>query len=303
MIHRSAWFVCLRNCKCAFVLLSCLIVNSSALAGDPIRVMSYNIRYLNKSDGEDQWNHRQKTVIDAIKTADVIGLQEVVDAQYQAIAQQTSDSNFKWYGVGRDDGLRAGEMVPIGWNADKLTALEQGVFWLSDQPYQVGVKGWDAALPRVATWVRLAVRQDSKVSKPETLLVVNAHFDHRGHQARRNSAALLRRWISEHRGESPAMLIGDLNARLDSQPLEELLAPSASPQPPLLDTRQHAAQPDNGPNSTWNGFKEIADGQRIDHILHQGDSVQVLSFQTLDPRTSTGRFGSDHLPIVAEIKF
>ncbi len=300
---RSGWFVCIRNCYRTFVLLTCLIVNTGAWASDPIRVMSYNIRYLNKSDGEDQWSNRQQTVIDTIKTADVIGLQEVVDAQYQAIAQQTSDSNFKWYGVGRDDGLRAGEMTPIGWNADKLIALEQGVFWLSDQPYRVGVKGWDAALPRVATWVRLAARQQSEGARPVTLLVVNAHFDHRGQQARRNSAALLRRWISEHRGDSTAMVIGDLNARLDSQPLEELLAPSASPQQPLLDARQHAAQPDNGPNSTWNGFKEIAAGQRIDHILYQGDSVQMLSFQTLDPRTPTGRFGSDHLPIMAEIKF
>lgn len=285
------------------ILWAFLLANSIARASDPIRVMSYNIRYLNQGDGQDQWNNRQQTVIDTIQSADVIGLQEVVDAQYQTITQKTSVLGLEWYAAGRDDGLRAGEMTPIGWKSDKLIALEHGVFWLSDQPYRVGRKGWDAALPRVATWVRLAKRQQPEDANPATLLVVNAHFDHRGQHARRNSAALLRSWIAQRRDDSAAFVIGDLNAMLDSPPLEELLNPSASTHPPMLDARQKSAKPDDGPNSTWNGFSQIVDGRRIDHILYQGDRVQVLSFTTLDPRTQSGRFGSDHLPIVAEFQY
>ena len=35
-----------------------------------------------------------------------------------------------------------------------------GHFWLSETPEVVGSKGWDAALPRVATWVKLTDKTD-----------------------------------------------------------------------------------------------------------------------------------------------
>jgi len=33
--------------------------------------------------------------------------------------------------------------------------LRDGTFWLSETPEKVGSKGWDAALPRIMTWVKL----------------------------------------------------------------------------------------------------------------------------------------------------
>ena len=99
------------------------------------------------------------------------------------------------------------------------------------------------------------------------------------------------------------MLIGDLNARVGSPPLDELLQAEASDHPVLLDARDRAQAPDTGPDSTWNAFREIATGHRIDHILYQGDRIQVLQYLTLDPRTPAGRFASDHLPVMAEITF
>ena len=41
-------------------------------------------------------------------------------------------------------------------------------------------KGWDAALPRVCSWVQL---RDKRMN--ELLWVFNAHFDHQGEEARR----------------------------------------------------------------------------------------------------------------------
>ena len=66
--------------------------------------------------------------------------------------------------------------------------LESGQFWLSENPDEKFSKSWDSSLPRVATWVRLK----DKKSDGREVLFANTHFDHRGVEARRRSAALLR---------------------------------------------------------------------------------------------------------------
>jgi endonuclease/exonuclease/phosphatase family metal-dependent hydrolase len=284
-------------------------------AGEPIRVLTYNIRYQNPGDGQDLWENRRATVLATILECDLVGLQEVLATQQEEIQQSTPE--WQWAAVGRDDGLKQGEMTSIGWRTEKLHSVEQGTFWLSDQPYRIGSRGWDAALPRIATWVRLVRRPTSEPgisesedledleseSGPPSLLLVNTHFDHRGAEARRQSAALLRRWIAENRRDSQVLLVGDLNARLGSPPLDELLDAERTLSTPLLDARLHSSKPDPGPDSTWNGFTQIAPGHRIDHILFQGESISIIAYETLDPRTPFGRFASDHLPIRVEIAF
>ncbi len=280
-------------------------------AEETIRVLTYNIRYDNPGDKEDRWDNRKETVVQTILNADIAGLQEVLAGQQDYIQSQTP--GWRWLGVARDDGLRRGEMSSIGWREEKLVAVEQGTFWLSPSPFQIGRAGWDAALPRIASWVRLVPRSaiqsgarrpeaDESKSGPATLLLINTHFDHRGEEARRQSAALIRKWIAERRGDSQVLLIGDLNARVGSPPLDELLQSDLSEFPALIDARDQSEIADSGPNSTWNGFKDIVVGNRIDHILFQGDRIRIKDYQTLDPRTPHGnRFASDHLPVMAEI--
>ncbi|MGN6547144.1 MAG: endonuclease/exonuclease/phosphatase family protein, partial [Aureliella sp.] len=132
-------------------------------------------------------------------------------------------------------------------------------------------------------------------------LFVNTHFDHRGPKARAESAKLLRTWIAEHKGSLPCVLTGDFNAEIKSDPMQNLIDAKRDGQAPaLLLARAKAASPDAGPDSTWNGFKKIEPGRRIDHILIT-DQIQVQEFTTLDPRTAGGRFASDHLPIEVKL--
>jgi endonuclease/exonuclease/phosphatase family metal-dependent hydrolase len=284
------------------LVLSLLALSCGVVANEPLAVMTYNIRYDNPRDGEDRWEHRREVVVNVINDHDVVGLQEVLASQQRYIEQNTPD--WQWLAVGRDDGMQRGEMTSIGWRRSQLIGLEQGTFWLSENPFHVGKSGWDAALPRIASWVRL-VRTGSQKSDmpPPTLLLVNTHFDHRGNQARRESATQLRDWIAKNRGQSQVLLIGDLNAMLSSPPLDALLADDQPSSPALKDARQHSAATDHGPDSTWNGFSEITPGRRIDHILFLGDRLKILDYQTLDPRTDSGRFASDHLPVMVKIDF
>lgn len=270
---------------------------------EPISVMTYNIRYLNNRDGDDIWKNRSATVIETIKTSDVVGLQEVVAAQLEDIKAGTPE--FTWYGVGRDDGAEKGEMTAIGWRTDSVSVVGKGTFWLSPNPEEVGVAGWDAALPRIASWIKLA-RTDSP-TRP--LLLLNTHFDHIGKTARENSAKLLRRWsVEQHEGKLPVVLLGDLNAKTTDAPLQRLLesteqaASTETGSPRFVDAREASNVADSGPNTTWNGFKALAIGSRIDHVLTLGQ-VDVLEYETLNPKTPADRFASDHLPIQVRINW
>lgn len=278
--------------------VTAILFSNASSAGEPFQVLTYNIRYQNRSDGPDVWENRKAAVIETLRQADLIGLQEVVASQFDDV--QTGTEGWMWYGIGRNDALRGGEMTAVGWKSSRFAAVEHGTIWLSETPTRIGKSGWDAALPRIASWVRLVDRRSTSDTDPGTILFVNTHFDHQGPQARRNSGLLLREWIAKVRFGAEVILVGDLNAKLDSPPLLALMDKTTSENPPLVDAKTMSKLADNGPDSTWNGFKEIQPGQRIDHVLMQSETLQVLNYQTLDPKTEAGRFASDHLPILVE---
>lgn len=265
-------------------------IGTQLKADDAVRVMSFNIRYNNPADGPNAWPHRKDWVAEIIREhADVAGLQEVRKEQLDDLKERLP--GYEFYGVGRDDGQEAGEFVPLAWKKDRFTAIDKGVFWLSETPGEPGSKGWDAQLPRVSTWARLDDKQTG-----ETFLVVNTHFDHRGRKAREESGTLIRKWVDEHAKGDPVILTGDFNTLPDSAPYRNLTADMGATT--LRDARPAVDNP-QGPDSTWNGFDEVAPGRRIDFIFTRG-AAKPSAFRTLD-ETRDGRFPSDHLPIVATL--
>ena len=255
-------------------------------------VMTYNIRYLNDRDGEDVWANRHDVVIETIASADVVGLQEVVLDQLQAVEAGTP--GWTWYGVGRDDGKVKGEFAPIGFRNARFKAIDQGTLWLSETPEVPGSRGWDAALPRTLTWVLLQAKSDQK-----RLLVINTHFDHRGEVAREQAGKLIAERVDSMAAQTPVIVMGDFNALPESKPLVAALSGSTVA---LDDSRVTSVTTAKGPAGTWNGFKEIDQSRRIDHVL-VSDRVAVASYEVLDPKTASGRFASDHLPILVKITF
>ncbi len=257
-------------------------------------VISYNIRYLNNRDGDDVWPNRKSAVAEVLKDADVFGLQEAVFGQIADL--QSSLSGFDWYAVGREDGVEKGEATPIAWRTSRFHAVAKGTFWLSETPTVVGSKGWDAALPRIASWVRLLDKKNKSV-----ILVINTHFDHRGAQARAESAALLREWIATQAPTGCVALMGDFNALKEQEPIQNILESKGQRKSVLVDAREAALKSDPGPDTTWNGFRQLEPGRRIDFIFTR--DVKVKEFETLNPKTEQDRFASDHLPIRAHIDY
>jgi endonuclease/exonuclease/phosphatase family metal-dependent hydrolase len=264
-----------------------------AAAAEPLRVMTFNIRYNNPADGPDAWPHRQDGVAALIRyhDADLIGLQEAQIDQLRDLERLLPE--YARFGLARDDGRPSDEYSSIMYRSARFEVLDQGMFWLSETPNVPGSRGWDARFPRIATWGRFRDR-----STGDTILQLNTHFDHIGVQAREESARLLARWLAENSRGLPVIVTGDLNTLPESAPIQVLLDPNTAPR--LYDAFDVSEQPHYGPNSTWNRFREVEPGRRIDFIF-VGDGVRVRNHAALTDRLPNGRFPSDHLPVIAEV--
>jgi endonuclease/exonuclease/phosphatase family metal-dependent hydrolase len=261
---------------------------------DRFSAMTYNIRLDLASDGDNAWPHRRGavTALIAYHAPDLIGMQEVLLHQKQAV--EADLPGYRFVGVARDDGRERGEFSPLGFRRDRFALLASGTFWLSPTP-DVPSKGWDAALPRIASWARLK----DKTSRL-ALLVVNTHFDHVGTEARLESARQLRRWIgaNRRRGET-VVLMGDFNSPLESPPHKAITDPAVGPDA-LPDTLAISRTPHFGPLGTFTGFRiERNDPSPIDHIF-VNKGTAVLRHATLTQQTG-GKLPSDHYPVLADL--
>jgi endonuclease/exonuclease/phosphatase family metal-dependent hydrolase len=265
----------------------------------PLKVMSFNIRYGTARDGENHWDRRKEFVAETIAAfdPDLLGTQETLAFQRDFLAEQLT--GYETYGLGRDDGTDTGEMAAVFFRRDRFEKLDAGTFWLSETPDVAGSKGWDTSLPRTVSWLKL---KDLKAQGQPTVWFFNTHFDHRGEQARRKSAELLRRRIWDMAGAQRTIVTGDFNAAEGSVPYENLFDEMSGMQAPVIDTFR-AAHPQRGDDEgTFSGFRaDQTGGNRIDWIACSRD-WQVQS-AGIDRTSREGRTPSDHFPVTAMLRY
>lgn len=94
---------------------------------------------------EQPWHIRRSYLADQVlwQHLDLVGFQEVMHHQMNDLRILLGDS-YDCVGVGRDDGMKRGEAVPIFWNKEQLQLLEVEHFWLSETPHVPGSVSWDA---------------------------------------------------------------------------------------------------------------------------------------------------------------
>jgi endonuclease/exonuclease/phosphatase family metal-dependent hydrolase len=181
-----------------FLATSCgsrAVERASELAATrPLTVMTFNIRYGTAPDGVHSWSERRGLTFKVIGDydPDVLGVQEALRFQLDQIAEQLT--LFGEVGVGRDDGIAAGEYAAILYDTARLFLLEHGTFWLSDEPSSAGSMTWGNRFPRIVTWARF---RDRAADAP--FYVYNTHWDHESQPSRERSAALLLERIRERR--------------------------------------------------------------------------------------------------------
>lgn len=242
----------------------------------PLTVLSFNLRYGTADDGPNAWPLRASAVLNYLRATSphIMGLQEALLRQLSEIGAALP--YHRRLGVGRDDGVSAGEHAAILYDARRLSPLDGGTFWLSPSPETPGSLGWGADLPRVCTWARF-----EDLASGARFLHLNTHLDHLSEPARREGVAL----VLSRVGAGPALLTGDFNVVETSEVIGSVLAAG------LRDAHPRGA-------GTFHGFgPEIR--AKIDFLFATPD-VEVLA-ASVGPRTWEGRDLSDHLPVTATV--
>lgn len=256
-----------------------------------LNVMSFNMRYDNPEDGENNWQYRRERVarVIAANDVDLFGAQELLVGQFNDLKGLLP--GYAEVGVGREDGAEAGEFNPVFYRTDRFELLDWGTFWLSETPEVAGSKGWDGACERLATWTVLRDRDGRE------LFFINTHLDHMGEVARREGVSLLLGRIDSLSGGRPVVLTGDFNATPDSEVIAHVLADSR-----MRHTRDVA---DVREGASWSfadyGSIPEADRQLIDYVF-VNDGLDVPMYRVL-PDTLDGGYLSDHAPVLVKLQY
>lgn len=280
--------------KKAFLLFTlATLLLSCATPPVALNIMSFNMRFDNPADQLNSWPYRKDVSAQIIKEhdIDIVGTQEALINQIYDLEASLPD--YSHVGVGRDDGIEAGEHCVIFYKNTRFKEIESGNFWLSETPEVPGQKGWDAGYNRVTTWIIL-----EDIASGKQLFFVNTHLDNVGPVARREGSKLLLERIAQLHKGLPVILTGDFNSPPGSDVITYITSPT-SPYP-LIHTKEVAPET-SGTTWTYHGYG-IPEQERpfIDYIF-VNNSVQVLSHHVL-PAKINDQYISDHAVVVSRME-
>lgn len=268
------------------------LATTSPASAPELRVMSFNIRYGTAPDGENAWTLRRPLVLRVVRDFDpaILGVQEALRFQLDEVGAALAHT--REIGVGRDDGLEAGEYSAILYDSVRLKLLDHGTFWLSDTPDVPGSMTWGNHYPRLVTWAHL---RDEPAAM--SFYVLNTHWDHESQNARERSARQIMDWLASHAADEPVVLMGDFNAGEDNPAFRRLIASGAS-DVQLFDTYR-ALHPDARDVGTYHAFTGDRTRDKIDAVLaSNGWAVIDAAIVTT---SENGRLPSDHFPVTATL--
>jgi endonuclease/exonuclease/phosphatase family metal-dependent hydrolase len=254
------------------------------------RLATFNIRWDNPNDIGNLWKDRAPHVIHLIQFhhIGIVGIQEGLLHQ---VKQLSEGLNYKYLGVGRDDGAEKGEHSAILFDPNLYQIEDSGTFWLSPTPEKPS-KGWDASLNRICTWGKF------KTNDGNRFYVFNIHYDHIGQQAREESSKLVASQIEKINTEKlPVVWMGDFNVTPENPAYSTIIST-----PNWKDARLVSKVPSYGPAGTFSGFdfERMPDGI-IDHVFVKG-KIEVIRHGILTDNYGK-KYPSDHFPVLIEIEF
>jgi len=258
-----------------------------------LKVMSFNLRYNNPNDGENSWPNRSERVKNFLwsESADIIGFQEVLHNEVVELDRALFNYNFieRQYvrvGVGREDGNTKGEYSPIYFRANRFELISSKTVWLSETPEKPS-KGWDAACERIATFALLF---DEELK--DTLLVVNAHWDHEGVRARQESAKLILKEIEAFSSIQNIIFMGDFNCTPEDPALKKIRSVFSD-----------AGIGIYSKVGTFNRFERATNPKapRIDYVFYKLKNLGFHSYKVGNTNVNEPLL-SDHFPIVVEFE-
>lgn len=245
------------------------------LPKNSIRIGIYNVRMLTDKDGINNWEFRKDSLVKIIleNKMEIVGMQEVHPPQLKDIVEGTS------YAFVGEEGL----YDPVIYNSNRFEVIEWNTGWLSESmiPHEVG---WDAKYKRYYTWVKFKDKRSKKI-----FYFFNTHFDHKGLQAKTNSATLISNEAKKIAVDVPLIVSGDFNSRVNTEAYRILTE--------NFDDARKVAPVDRvyGPIGTAHLYGKVHPAQ-IDYFF-VNKKIIVHSFRTIDESYENGFFPSDHYPV------
>lgn len=284
--------------KKLLIVLFALLQTCGLFAGKnkdaEVRWCTFNIRVNSKVDYEKGcgWDDRKDRMCQWImdNEFDVIGIQEATEAQMPDLIERLKGYDHIVCGRDKD---RHGEATPLFFRHDKYDLLDSGFFWLSENPDEPGLKGWDAQCPRIVTWAKL---RDKKTGKE--FMAVNTHFDHKGKIARVESSKLLLKKmqiLSDCR--LPVVATADFNFTAESDAYTTMVGGAF-----IMNDAYRMSPKHSGVRYSYNGFTQKVSPElpKIDFIfITPGIRVMETGIEPHNPEAVL----SDHCPHWAVLRF
>ena len=263
---------------------------SVALTTESIKVMSYNVLY-------DLTDRDVNEVAEFIKSqnADVFGTQETMDEHKAAILATMTD--YDCYTGVKLKGSNMQNM--IFWNKTKFKAVSKGFQYLTDTPFV------ESKIPESNSYRGFSYVVLESLETHKQFMFVNVHITYRNAAgetnddgARWKQAKYLKKFLEGSKYETmPIVLVGDFNSVPSSQTL------TLMENTKRMDRAAWVAKQKGDLEGT------IAVSERtkrdtkyaFDHIFVTSDRITVNYFTAVDKRNASGKYYSDHLPVVADI--
>jgi len=249
-----------------------------------MKIVTYNLRCCYLGDGINSFVYRMGMIHDKItaEQPDVIAFQEVVDKCLEMLEKLLPDYLFVGQYRGPDyDG--EGLYTAINKKTCQLLGLE--TIWLSPTPYVPGSRYENqSGCPRIC--VETLVRHSAT---GQLLRLFNLHLDHISEEARVCGMQCTLDFVKqfEGRGEIPVAILGDFNARPDSEAIA------------LCGAFPGVREVTGTVECSFHNFGKR--GAKIDYIfLSDALADQVKSVAAWED-VQDGIYLSDHYPICAEL--
>ena len=285
-----------------------------------IKLMSQNLKYDDEDDqGTDNdariRQYRLKALVEKYDP-DVIGTQEF-DAFWESAMPTLFGEDYEMYFEYRDHRnppKGSNEASAILWKKDKFELLEQGYFWLSENPNST-VPGFGQYYPRICNWVRLKDKQSGKIVR-----IASTHFgiykDDDGNPDT-YPVEVIRKLFEkecEKAGDEPYIFMGDFNLPYQQIQYDTLTDTNAFYDlRPAAEAAAKKGQCELGDirTGTNNGFNlnNLNGKNLIDYIFAGNNApVGIQKFGYCYDRIAVPKRGiskgfvSDHFAVYAEVK-
>ena len=260
----------------------------------PVRVLSFNLRYINPGDtGELTWLARRDQAAQVIREdkADVIGLQEAFRSMLDDIAVRVP--GYEEIGVGREDGKTTGEYAAILVKKDRFNVMDSGTFWLSDTPTVPNSTTWKNRVTRICSWAKLEERTTKRL-----LFFYNTHLDHESQEAREKGVAMILDHIAALPEDTAVIFTGDFNAAEDNPAISNI---KISPRRMLDTWRELNPTVPLTESGTMSLFTGVHDTAKIDYIFVP-TGTRLVDAEIIR-KNHDGIYPSDHYPVRASVEF